>query len=57
VIVTSVALRTLKLGGHTLRQALEASPAVSEGVIRLLVQRLQRIGAGTSQTPGHPTGA
>jgi hypothetical protein len=29
VIVTSVALRTLKLSGHTLRQALEASPKAS----------------------------
>ena len=56
VIVASVALRTLRLSGPALREAREASPAVSEGIIRLLVQRLRRIGVGTPQTPGEHTG-
>jgi CRP-like cAMP-binding protein len=41
VIVSSVAARALRVSGQALRDAREASPAVSDGIIRLLVRRLR----------------
>jgi CRP/FNR family transcriptional regulator, cyclic AMP receptor protein len=41
VIVSSVAARALRLNGQALRNAREASPALSDGIIRLLVRRLR----------------
>src|SRR5262249_23670626 len=41
VIVSSVAARALRLNGQALRDAREASPALSDGIIRLLVSRLR----------------
>jgi CRP-like cAMP-binding protein len=41
VIVSSVAARALRISGQALRDAREASPAVADGIIRLLVRRLR----------------
>jgi cyclic nucleotide-binding protein len=41
VIVSSVAVRALRVSGQALRDAREASPAVADGIIRLLVRRLR----------------
>jgi CRP-like cAMP-binding protein len=41
VIVSSVAARALRVSGQALRDAREASPAVADGIIRLLVRRLR----------------
>jgi hypothetical protein len=41
VIVSSVAVRALRVRGQAFRDARKASPAVSEGIIRLLVRRLR----------------
>jgi hypothetical protein len=43
VVASSVAVRVLRLNGRTFREALSASPAVSEGIIRLLAQRLRAV--------------
>ncbi len=42
VVASTVAVRTLRLSGSAFRQALGASPAVSEAVIRILARRLRR---------------
>ena len=42
VVASTVAVRTLRLTGGAFRQALGASPAVSEAVIRILARRLRR---------------
>jgi CRP-like cAMP-binding protein len=41
VVASTVAVRTLRLSGSAFRQALGASPAVSEAVIRILARRLR----------------
>ena len=41
IVAASVAVRALRLGGTPFRQALNASPAVSEVIIRLLARRLR----------------
>jgi CRP-like cAMP-binding protein len=55
VIVSSAAARALRVGGQALRDAREASPAVSDGIIRLLVRRLRgdtmRSPAATAEQP------
>jgi hypothetical protein len=55
VIVSSVAARALRVSGQALRDAREASPAVSDGIIRLLVRRLRgdtmRSPAATAEPP------
>jgi len=53
VVVASVAVRALRLSGQALRDARETSPAVSDGIIRLLVRRLRLVGVGA---PPNPTG-
>ena len=50
VIVSSVAVRAMRVSGQAFRDARKASPAVSEGIIRLLVRRLRNVGVG-SQAP------
>ena len=42
VIASTVAVRALSLTGASLRHALNASPAMSEGIIRILARRLRR---------------
>jgi len=42
VIASTVAVRALRLTGSSFRQALGASPVVSEAVIRILARRLRR---------------
>ena len=42
VIASTVAVRALCLTGASLRHALNASPAMSEGIIRILARRLRR---------------
>ncbi len=42
VVASTVAVRALRLTGASFRQALGASPVVSEGIIRSLVRRLRR---------------
>jgi len=42
VVASTVAVRTLRLTGGAFRQALGASPGVSEAVIRILARRLRR---------------
>ena len=42
VVASTVAVRALRLTGASFRQALGASPVVSEGVIRSLARRLRR---------------
>jgi hypothetical protein len=42
VVASTVAVRTLRLTGASFRQALGASPVVSEGIIRSLARRLRR---------------
>ena len=55
VVVSSVAVRALRVSGQALRDARDASPAVSDGIIRLLVRRLRRVGVGATPTvPGPP---
>ncbi len=54
VVVSSVAARVLQLSGQALRDAREANPAVSDGIIRLLVRRLRRVGVAAA--PNAPTG-
>jgi hypothetical protein len=41
VVASTVAIRTLRLTGASFRQALGASPVVSEGIIRILARRLR----------------
>ena len=41
VMASTVAVRALRLNGRSLREARNESPAVSEGIIRLLAQRLR----------------
>jgi hypothetical protein len=50
VVVSSVAVRALRVSGQALRDARDASPAVSDGIIRLLVRRLRRVGVGATPT-------
>jgi hypothetical protein len=56
VVVSSVAVRALRLSGQSLRDAMTASPSVSEGIIRLLVRRLRGVAVSafttSSQQPG-----
>ncbi len=42
VVASTVAVRALCLTGASLRRALNASPAMSEGIIRILARRLRR---------------
>jgi len=42
VVASTVAVRALCLTGVSLRRALNASPAMSEGIIRILARRLRR---------------
>ncbi len=42
VVAATIAVRTLRLTGGSFRQALGASPVVSEGIIRSLARRLRR---------------
>lgn len=42
VIAATVAVRALSLSGTALRQAMNASPGVSEGIIRILARRLRQ---------------
>jgi len=42
VVASTIAVRTLRLTGASFRQALGASPVVSEGIIRILARRLRR---------------
>jgi CRP/FNR family transcriptional regulator, cyclic AMP receptor protein len=42
VVASTIAVRTLRLTGGSFRQALGASPVVSEGIIRSLARRLRR---------------
>ena len=41
VVASTIAVRTLRLTGGSFRQALGASPVVSEGIIRSLARRLR----------------
>jgi CRP-like cAMP-binding protein len=41
IVAATVAVRALRLGGASFRQTLNASPAVSEVIIRLLARRLR----------------
>jgi hypothetical protein len=54
VVVSSVAVRALRVSGQALREARDASPAVSDGIIRLLVRRLRRVGVGATPTTASP---
>jgi hypothetical protein len=54
VVVSSVAVRALRVSGQALRDARDASPAVSDGIIRLLVRRLRRVGVGATPTAASP---
>ena len=56
VIVSSVAVRALRLSGQSLRDAMNASPSVSEGIIRLLVRRLRGVAASAFTTPAPQPG-
>jgi CRP-like cAMP-binding protein len=53
VVASTVAVRTLRLTGASFRQALGASPVVSEGIIRSLARRLRRTLPRTS-VPASP---
>lgn len=46
VVASTIAVRTLRLTGNSFRQALGASPVVSEGIIRSLARRLRRTASG-----------
>lgn len=41
VVASTVAVRTFRLSGRAFRDAINASPAVSEGILRLLARRLR----------------
>jgi CRP/FNR family cyclic AMP-dependent transcriptional regulator len=56
VVVSSVAVRALRLGGQSLRDAMNASPSVSEGIIRLLVRRLRGVAASAFSTSAQQPG-
>jgi hypothetical protein len=51
VMASTPAVRALRLEGQSFREARNASPAVAEGIIRLLAQRLRAAGMGPSSTP------
>ena len=51
VVASTVAVRTLRLTGGSFRQALSASPGVSEAVIRILARRLRRALPGAVPQP------
>ncbi len=54
VVVASVAVRALRLSGQALRDARDTSPAVSDGIIRLLVRRLRLLGRGAAPNATGP---
>lgn len=55
VMASSIAVRTLRLNGRSFREARNASPAMSDGIIRLLAQRLRAAGMSPPSTMSpHP---
>jgi hypothetical protein len=52
VVASTVAIRTLRLTGASFRQALGASPVVSEAIIRILARRLRLSGAPARTSAG-----
>jgi hypothetical protein len=50
VVASTIAVRALRLTGPSFRQALGASPVVSEGIIRILARRLRQSLPGASAT-------
>lgn len=56
VMASSAAVRALHFNGRSFREARNASPAVSEGIIRLLAQRLRAAAVSPPSTMSpHPT--
>jgi CRP-like cAMP-binding protein len=56
VVVSSVAVRALRLTGQSFRDAMNASPRVAEGIIRLLVRRLRGVAASAFTTSAQQPG-
>jgi hypothetical protein len=50
VVASTVAVRALRLSGGAFRAALQSSPTLSDGVIRMLVRRLRRASERSTQT-------
>lgn len=51
VVASTVAVRALSLTGTSLRNALDGSPAMSEGIIRILARRLRRAIPASAPVP------